>query len=640
MIMKIPAIVGFIVFGFIGGPIGGPIGGMAVGPYIGGGAVPGGALMGGGIQFHYLTETGREGPWPPYVFYPPRYSGPGERMEQLAAERPWHKHWPKDVPKTIDYPEIRVDMTLSRAAQKWPNSVATRFYGAELTYREIDAAASRFAGGLRKIGVKPGDRVSILMPNCPQFVIAFFGVLRSGAIVVQTNPLYTPRELEEMYRDAGVETVVCVDLFFKNVAKAKETSPIKRVVVTDIKEYLPGLLAALYPIKKKKDHGKIEIPEAPWVHAFQALLASAPIPMQGVDLEDTAVLQYTGGTTGIPKGAMLTHRNLVANTNQAVAWFPGLKPGAETFLAAIPFFHVYGLTAALLSAVVLGAKMVIHPNPREIEAVMKLISKTKPAIFPGVPTMYVAIINHPKVSKYDLRSIRACLSGAAPLPLEVRRKFEAITGGKLVEGYGLTEASPVTHCNPIWGLAKEGIGIPFPDTEAKVVDAETGARDLGVGEVGELAVRGPQVMKGYWNRPDETAKVITKDGWLLTGDIATMDADGYFAIVDRKKDMIIASGYNVYPREVEEVLFMHPAVQEAAVIGVPDPYRGETVKAFLILKTGMTTSADQIVEFCKERLAPFKVPKHIEFVKELPKTLVGKVLRRALREKEAAKPAG
>ncbi len=555
-----------------------------------------------------------------------------------SMERAWSRNWPHGVPRTIDYPKTSVAGILSRAARASPDAVATQFYGARLSYREIDEAASRFAGGLRRIGVRAGDRVSLLMPNCPQFVIAFFGVLRAGGIVVQTNPLYTPRELEEMYRDAGVETVVTVDLFFKNAAKAKGNTGIKRVVVTDIKEYLPGLLAALYPIKKKKDHGKIVIPEEPWVHWFQDLLASEPLVEEPGDLNDVAVLQYTGGTTGTPKGAMLTHRNLVVNATQLIAWFPGLKQAQEKFLCAIPFFHVYGLTVALLGPITIAATMILHPNPREIEPIMKLITKTRPAVFPGVPTMYVAIVNHPNVSNYDLNSIRACVSGAAPLPPEVRRKFEAITGGKLVEGYGLTEASPVTHCNPIFGEYREGIGMPLPDTDAKLVDVETGSREVGVGESGELAIHGPQVMKGYWNRPEETAKVITRDGWLLTGDVAVMDEDGRFKIVDRKKDMIIASGYNVYPREVEDILFEHPSVRQAAVIGVPDAYRGESVKAFLVLKDGATATEAEIVAFCREKLAPFKVPKQVEFVKELPMTLVGKVLRRALREKESAKP--
>jgi len=336
------------------------------------------------------------------------------------------------------------------------------------------------------------------------------------------------------------------------------------------------------------------------------------------------------------QAAMLTHRNLVANAMQTAAWLPTGTRGAERVLGAIPLFHVYGLTAVMLFSIVKGNEIILYPNPREIDAILKLIDKTKPSLFPGVPTMYIAILRNPKLSKYDLSSIRACISGAAPLPNEVRRQFEAATGGRLVEGYGLTEASPVTHCNPLNGTVKECIGIPFPDTDAKIVDPEDPSKAVGRGEAGELAIRGPQVMKGYWERPDETALVL-RDGWLLTGDIAKMDEDGYFSIVDRKKDLILCSGYNVYPREVEEVLFMHPAVGEAAAIGVPDPYRGESVKAFVVLKSGMTATDAEIIAFCKERLAAFKVPRSVEFAKELPKSLVGKVLRRELRERELGK---
>jgi long-chain acyl-CoA synthetase len=419
---------------------------------------------------------------------------------------------------------------------------------------------------------------------------------------------------------------------------------VKSVVVCDVKEFLPSPLRQLYPIRKRGDlkkhgHWPLNIPDEPWVHRFTALLASSPDHGPGPTIrpaEDVAVLQYTGGTTGVPKGAMLTHRNLIANALQSIAWLPTKGPDQERFLGAIPLFHVYGLTTVMTGPIALGAEIILHPNPREIKAILKLINKTKPTVFPGVPTMYIAILRHPKVSKYDLKSIKACISGSAPLPNEVRHEFDAVTGGKLVEGYGLTEASPVTHANPLFGLIKEGIGIPFPDTDSKIVDMEDPAKDLLQGQVGELAVRGPQVMKGYWNKPEET-KLVLRDGWLLTGDIAKMDEDGYFFIVDRKKDMILCSGYNVYPREVEEVLFMHPAVQEAAAIGVPDPYRGETVKAFVILKPGVTATAEEIVAFCKDKLAPFKVPKQVEFAKELPKTMVGKVLRRELREKELAK---
>jgi len=485
--------------------------------------------------------------------------------------------------------------------------------------------------------------VSLVLPNTPHFIVAFFGVLRAGGIVVQTNPLYTARELEQLWTDAGVQTVIALDLFWHNVSKAKTNAGVKRVVVCDVGEFLKTPLRQLYPIKKKRDlrkqgHWPLVIPDEEGVHRFGDLVRTpgGPAAEKPESADEVAVLQYTGGTTGTSKGAMLTHRNLVANAMQTAAWFPQATHGPEKVLGAIPMFHVYGLTAVMLFSIVTGNEVVLYPNPREIGAILKLINKTKPSLFPGVPTMYIAILRHPKLAKYDLRSIRACLSGAAPLPNEVRKQFESATGGRLVEGYGLTEASPVTHCNPLNGVVKECIGIPFPDTDAKVVDPDDPSRELSQGEVGELAVRGPQVMKGYWNKPEETRNVL-RDGWLLTGDLAKMDPDGYFYIVDRKKDMIICSGYNVYPREVEEVLFMHPAVGEAAAIGVPDPYRGETVKAFVVLKPGRTATEADLIAFCKERLAPFKVPKAVEFATALPMSLVGKVLRRQLREQELAK---
>jgi long-chain acyl-CoA synthetase len=566
---------------------------------------------------------------------------------ETELERPWFRRWPEGVPHSLAYPEIAVDELLHRTAKEHGERSAITFYGKTWTYRELDAAVDRFAAGLQSIGVRPGDRVSLVLPNTPHFVIAFFAVLRIGGIVVQTNPLYTARELEAQWNDAGVETVVALDLFWHNVSKGKTGAPVKRIVICDVREALKTPLRQLYPMKKKRDlkkqgHWPLVIPKEPGIHRY-ADLARAPadsLQKRTVDPDDVAVLQYTGGTTGTPKGAMLTHRNLVANAKQTAAWFPAGSQGPERILGAIPLFHVYGLTAVMLFSVVMGNEVILYPNPREIDAILKLIHKTKPSLFPGVPTMYIAILRNPKLAKYDLRSIRACISGAAPLPNEVRRQFESATGGRLVEGYGLTEASPVTHCNPFSGTVKECIGIPFPDTDAKLVDPEDPSKERGRGEVGELAIRGPQVMKGYWNKPEETAMVL-RGGWLLTGDIAKMDEDGYFYIVDRKKDMILCSGYNVYPREVEEVLFMHPAVAEAAAIGIPDPYRGETVKAFVVLKSGAAAMEEEIIAFCKERLAPFKVPKVVEFTKDLPKSLVGKVLRRELRERELArsKPA-
>src|SRR5205809_71816 len=503
---------------------------------------------------------------------------------ETTFERPWLASWPEGVPKSIDYPEISVHELLRRAAKDFGNRPAITFYGKSLSYRDLDAAVDRFAAGLRAIGVRSGDRVSLVLPNTPHFVVAFWAVLRAGGIVVQTNALCTPRELASLWTDAGVEIVIALDLFWHNVSIARANAPVKRIVVCDVGEFLRLPLRQPYPIKKRRDlkkqgHWPLVIPKEAGIHRFADLARTppGPAPEMRANPDDVAVLQYTGGTTGTSKGAMLTNRNLIANAMQVAAWFSTGSQGRDKLLGAIPLFHVYGL-----------------------------------------------------------RSIRACISGAAPVPNEVRKQFEAATGGRLVEGYGLTEASPVTHCNPLKGVVKECIGIPFPDTDARVVDPDDPSRELAQGDVGELAVRGPQVMKGYWHQPEETATVL-RDGWLLTGDLARMDEDGYFYIVDRKKDMILCSGYNVYPREVEEVLFMHPAVGEAAAIGVPDPYRGETVKAFVVLKAGKTATEADIIAFCKERLAPFKVPKAVEFATALPLTLVGKVLRRQLREQELAK---
>jgi long-chain acyl-CoA synthetase len=552
-------------------------------------------------------------------------------------ERPWHAFWPEGVEKSLEYPEVSVYEMLKNSAKEHPDRPAIVFYGKVWNYRQLKEAADAFAGGLAGIGVKRGDRVSLFMPNVPQYVIAFFGVLRIGAIVVQTNPLYTVRELREQYEDSGTETVVSPDIFYPKVKDALATSPLKRAVFTDIKEYLPFPLSALYPIKKKRDGQAYKIPPGEGVHWFKDLLKGGKSAPEATinPARDVAVLQYTGGTTGTPKAAMLTHRNLVCNAMQTAAWIPDLRPGQERFLSVLPLFHVYGLTTAMLAPVLAGGAMILHPDAREIVTILKLINKQRPTLFPGVPAMYIAINNHPQVKKYDLKSIRACISGSAPLPREVRKQFETLTGGKLVEGYGLSEASPVTHANPLYGHIKEGIGIPFPDTDCRVVDLDTGTKDLPVGEPGEMVVKGPQVMKGYWGKPEETAEVI-RDGWLHTGDIATMDEEGYFHIVDRKKDMILVSGYNVYPREVEDVLYEHPAVLEAGVVGVKDPVKGEAVKAYVVLKKGATATAEDLIKHCRENLAAYKVPRLLEFADELPKTMVGKVLRRELREKEAA----
>ena len=563
-------------------------------------------------------------------------------------EAPWLAYYEPEVPRTIDYPKIPVHQMLEDSARKYPDHTAARLIlrymgplrlGGAMTYQQLMDNVNRFAAALHALGVRKGDRVALMLPNLPQFLIAFFGTLKLGAIVVNTNPTYTAREIQHQFADAGAETVILLSSFYPRLKEIQGQTQIKQVIIADVPDYVPAPLDVLVKSNVKKHGLMIDVPLGNGVYGLKALLAQHPEapPQVKVEAEDTALFQYTGGTTGVPKAAMLSHYNLVANTVQVKNWMHTLEEGKERIMGAIPFFHVYGMTVAMLLSVYLGAELVIVPNPRPIDGVMLAIQKERATIYPGVPTMYIGIINHPQVKEYDLRSVKACISGAAPLPMDVQVKFGEITGGRLVEGYGLTEAAPVTHCNPIYGERRSGsIGLPFPDVEARVLDYEK-LTEKSIGEDGELWVKGPQVMQGYWGKPDETAKTITEDGWLRTGDIARRDADGYFYIVDRLKDIIIASGFNIVPREVEEVLFLHPKVQEAVVIGVPDKFRGESVKAFVVLKEGQTATAEEIVAFCKERLAPYKVPRQIEFRSELPKTQVGKFLRRVLVEEEKTK---
>jgi len=559
---------------------------------------------------------------------------------------PWTQFYEEGVPKSITYPDWTLPDLLDATAREFPDKVALTFYAdpklppSRMTYRGFRDATLRFATALYQLGVRKGDRVAIMLPNCPQFPIVFYGLLRLGAIAVNTNPLYVSREMKEQFNDSGAETVVILNQFFPRLREIREQTKIKRVIVVDVAETLGWIWRTIVHLVQKKHGEYVEVRPQSDIFFFPRLLAKHPPspPRVEISAKDVALLQYTGGTTGIPKAAMLSHGNLVANTLQIAAWFQKAERGKETVMAAIPFFHVYGMTTCMIYGVASCAEIVMIPRPRPVDVVMQVLQKTKATIFPGVPTLYTAINNHPDVQKYQLGSVKLCLSGAAPLPLEVAETFERLTGGKLVEGFGMTECSPVATCNPLFGKRKVGsIGLPVSDTDAKIVDLETGAT-LGVGQEGEMAVKGPQVMLGYWNRADETALTI-KDGWLHTGDIAKMDAEGYFFIVDRKKDMIAASGLKVLPREVEEVLFMHPKVQEAVVAGIPDPYRGETVKGYVVLKSGLSATEEEIIAFCKLHLAPFKVPTQVEFRMELPKTLVGKVLRRVLVEEEKAKIA-
>ncbi|PTX59317.1 long-chain acyl-CoA synthetase [Melghirimyces profundicolus] len=552
-----------------------------------------------------------------------------------VKEKVWKRFYPDEIPQTLEYPDKPLPHFLEEAAKDYPDREAVHFMGKRLSYRQLLKDVYRLARALKKRGVRRGDRVSLMLANSPQSVISYYAVLMIGGVVVQTNPMYKDRELEHQLRDSGAETVICLDLVYPQLEKVRSRTPVKRVIVTGIKDYLPFPKNWLYPLKLKKEGVQVEVPYGEGIDAFSELLKKSspqPVETEIASMDDLALLQYTGGTTGLAKGAMLTHRNTVVNVVQCSAWLHKAERGKEKVLGLVPFFHVYGMTVVMNFSIYMGATMILLPR-FNAEDTLKAIDKERPTLFPGAPTIYVALINHPDTAKYDLSSIEACISGSAPLPLMVQEKFEKMTGGRLVEGYGLTESSPVTHANPIWGKRKNGsIGLPWPDTDCRIVNPDTG-EEQPPGEPGLLQVRGPQVMKGYWNRDEETAKAL-KDGWLNTGDIATTDDEGYFYIMDRQKDMIIAGGFNIYPREVEEVLYDHPRVQEAAVIGVPDPYRGENVKAFIVPKPGESLTEKEMDRYCREKLANYKVPRLYEFREELPKTTVGKILKRVLAEEE------
>ncbi|MBP7600970.1 MAG: long-chain fatty acid--CoA ligase [Thermoflexales bacterium] len=555
----------------------------------------------------------------------------------MNTARPWISHYEEGVPSSLAYPDQPLQHFLEGAARAHPDRVATVFFKGKLTYAQLNAQADRFAAGLQSLGVKAGDRVAVFLPNSPQFIIAFYGALKAGAVVVPTNPLYTADELARQVNDSGADTLVCLSRFWSTVDAARKTMKPKNIIVTSIKDYFPALTKLLFTLaREKKDGHRADLPVDPGVRRWADLMSAAPARPAPISRapSDLAVLQYTGGTTGVPKGAMLSHGNLVSNALMVKNWSKA-RDAQEIMLGVIPFFHVYGLTVGMNMSVASAASMVLLPR-FDLVDVLKTIDKERPTLFPGVPTMYIAINNHKNIKDYDLRSIRACISGAAPLPLEVSKTFEALSGGKLVEGYGLSEASPVAASNPLNGERREGIGLPFPDTVMRLVDIESGERDVALGAPGEIIIQGPQVMQGYWQRPDDTASVI-RNGWLFTGDIGVMDADGYFKIVDRKKDMIIASGFKIYPREVEEVIYAHPKVKEAVVVGIPDRYRGETVKLYVVVKEGETLTAEALHAYCREHLTNYKRPAVIEFRDSLPKTMIGKMLRRVLLEEERIK---
>jgi long-chain acyl-CoA synthetase len=567
----------------------------------------------------------------------------------MTDHRPWFASYPPGVPKTLEpYPDISVFQMLERSARRFPDRPAIAWFGRKLSYAETLRQTERCSAMLGAIGVRAGDRVALVMPNCPQYVMAYYGITRLGAVVVGNNPLYTKREMELQLRDSGAQVVIVLDLLYSDFADVFASVGIPHVVVARLGDYMSFPKKQLAPILKFRKNQKAQgkpwppVPSgAPvkWWHQVIASAGPAPAPASVDPEREAAGFIYTGGTTGISKGAMLSHRNLVANAIQAAEYL-GLEDGGEAVLGALPFFHSFGMIAMNV-AILKAGKLIPVPNPRDLHLMLEEMSKEKPTFFPGVPRMFIALNESPLTKKFDLRSVKACVSGGAPLPLAVAKRFAEITGGaKLVEGYGLTESSPVTHANPLDGPRPEGsIGLPMPDTDCKIVDLDDPDRELGVGDRGELCVKGPQIMLGYWNRPEETALAI-RNGWLHTGDVAVMDEGGWFRIVDRIKEMIDVSGFNVYPTEVEEVLYHHPKVQKVAVVGVPDPKTGEAVKAYIVLKEGEHATVDELVAWSRDPangLAGYRVPKQIEFRDALPETLIGKVLRRVLQEEERAK---
>jgi long-chain acyl-CoA synthetase len=551
-------------------------------------------------------------------------------------EKIWLKSYTEGVPESVDFDKITLAEALAKSAKEFPDKPALFFEGTTVTFRQLDDMVSRFAQGLVSIGVKPGEKVALLLPNLVQTVVATYGAFRAGAVVVMNNPLYTDRELEHQFNDSGSQYLVSLDVLIPRMLKLKGSTKIKKIVSCHIRDYLPFIKKLLFPIVRKQMH--LKTPSGPDIYEFTDFVQREPLGTpHKFDWDDVAVIMYTGGTTGVSKGVQLTHGNLSANCQQSTVWFPGFLRGQHTVVGCLPFFHSFGLTAAMNVAVFMGWANILIPKP-EPETILKAIQTYKATYIPAVPTLYNGMINFPDLKKYSLRSIQSCFSGAAPLPMETIRGFQELTGAQICEGYGLTETSPITHVNPYGGKTKLGtIGLPIPNTDVKLTDVEDYSKEITTPNTpGELCLKGPQVMKGYINRPDETALTL-RDGWLLTGDIAIFDEEGYFSIVDRKKDMIISGGFNIYPRDVDEVLFAHPKIMEACAIGVPDEYSGERIKAFVRLKDGETATEEEIIEYCKQNLAKYKVPKYIEFVPDLPKSIVGKILRKELRAQELAK---
>lgn len=553
-------------------------------------------------------------------------------------QRPWLRHYPVDVPAHLEYPSQTMSELLDETVQGYGNRPAFVFQNHAITFQELQRYGGRVASGLQRAGVQKGDVVLVLLPNVPHFPVAYHGILQIGAILAAASPMSVDREIENLITDSGARVIITIDLLFDKVAKIYDHCGVELVVVGSVVDFMPPWVRLAGRLSGKVPKPKQPVRYGGKVQSMRACMRSGRGVAAPVEVVpgDVALLQYTGGTTGTPKGATLTHANLLANGRQMLTWFPTLKKGDETILAVLPFFHVYGVTLAMNGGLLLAANTVLIARP-VIADIVDAVRRHRPTIFPGVPTLYAAIVNDERAKHYDLSSIDVCACGGAPLPAEVKRDFEKLTGGHLYEGYGLSEASPLTHAVPHDGRDKSGsMGFPVVDTDARIVNERGEA--VPIGEAGELEVRGPQIMQGYWRRPEETADVF-HDGWLRTGDVAWMDEEGWFYLVDRKKDLIITAGENIYPREIEEVLFEHPQIKEVAVVGVPHPYGGEIAKAFVVLAPGETATKKDITQFAAARLAKHKVPRAVEFRAELPKSAAQKVLRRVLADEEGARQA-
>jgi len=554
-------------------------------------------------------------------------------------EKPWLKFYQKGVAEHINYEEICLPDVLVRTALRYPDRPALIYMGKEINFARLKEMVDRFAACLYDFGIRKGDSVAILLPNMIPCVVAYYAILKIGAIAVMNNPVYSDPELEHQFNDSDAKALIALDLLGDRMIDLRERTKIRQIVIASIGDYLPFPKNLFFSLIARRKKLAADVKAAPDVYRWKDCLAEylPQPPKVEISLSDVAMYQYTGGTTGAVKAVELTHSNLSKQTQQLSHWFPDFKSGEERMLGALPYFHVFGLTCAMNFSVYMAWAQILVPKP-QTEPLLEAIRRFKPSFVPLVPTMYIGLLRHPDFKKSDMSYIRGAFSGSAPLPVEVFHEFEKITGAVIVEGFGMTETTPVTHVNPFADAARKvgSVGLPISDTLCRLVDLENGIKDVPIGEPGELIVKGPQVMKGYKNKPQETANAI-KDGWLYTGDIATMDEDGYFYIVDRKKDMIITSGYNVYPRDIEEVFYMNHKVKEACAIGVPDAKRGECVKVFIVLKEGETSNREEMIAFAGKSLAVYKLPTEIEFRSELPKTNVGKVLRKELRAEELEK---